>query len=153
MPLMPFEPYRAVVRTAGVPRLFVVGFLARAPVIAMSVVLTLHVVLSLHLDYARAGLIATVLTVSAAVGSPWRGRAIDRLGLRRALLPSIVLGGGIWLIAPFVGYEALLVIAAIGGVFGLPAFSVIRLARRWPSLRRSDERPWPWIRSASNWPS
>ncbi len=128
MPLMPFEPYRAVVRTAGVPRLFVVGFLARAPVIAMSVVLTLHVVLSLHLDYARAGLIATVLTVSAAVGSPWRGRAIDRLGLRRALLPSIVLGGGIWLIAPFVGYEALLVIAAIGGVFGLPAFSVIRLA-------------------------
>ena len=44
------------------------------------------------------------------------------------MLPSIVLGGGIWLIAPFVGYEALLVIAAIGGVFGLPAFSVIRLA-------------------------
>ena len=70
MPLMPLEPYRAVVRTAGVPRLFVVGFLARAPVIAMSVVLTLHVVLSLHLDYARAGLIATVLTVSAASAAP-----------------------------------------------------------------------------------
>jgi MFS family permease len=128
MPSMPVQPYRAVLRAPGVPRLFVVGFLARGPVIAMSVVLTLHVVLSLHLDYARAGLVATVLTVSTAIGSPWRGRAIDRLGLRRALLPSIVLGGGIWLLAPFVGYAALLGLAAVGGVFGLPAFAVIRQA-------------------------
>jgi MFS family permease len=53
---------------------------------------------------------------------------IDRLGLRRALLPSIVIGGGTWLVAPWVGYPALLALAVIGGVFGLPSFAVIRQA-------------------------
>ncbi len=104
------------------------GFIARGPVIAVSTVLTLHVVLTLHLDFARAGLLVTALTVSTAVGAPWRGRAVDRLGLRRALLPAIVLGGGVWLVAPFLPYPGLVVAAVVGGVFGLPAFAVIRQA-------------------------
>ena len=29
-------------------------------------------------------------TVGSAFGAPWRGRAVDRLGLRRALIPSLV---------------------------------------------------------------
>jgi MFS family permease len=103
---MPLERYRAVLRAPGVPGLLVVGFLARGPVIAVSAVLTLHVVLTLHLDYASAGLAATVLTAAAALGAPWRGRAIDRVGLRRALVPSIV----------------------VGGVFSLPSFAVVRQA-------------------------
>jgi predicted MFS family arabinose efflux permease len=125
---MPLERYRAVLRAPGVPGLLVVGFLARGPVIAVSAVLTLHVVLTLHLDYASAGLAATVLTAAAALGAPWRGRAIDRVGLRRALVPSIVVGGGVWLIAPWFGYPVLLVLALVGGVFSLPSFAVVRQA-------------------------
>ena len=125
---MPLERYRAVLRAPGVLGLLFVGFVARGPVIAVSAVLTLHVVLSLHLNYARAGLVATALTLATAVGAPWRGRVIDRLGLRRALLPSIVIGGGTWLVAPFVGYSGLIALAVVGGIFGLPSFAVIRQA-------------------------
>jgi MFS family permease len=125
---VPLQRYREVLRAPGVLGLLFVGFIARGPVIAVSTVLTLHVVLTLHLDFARAGLLVTALTVSTAVGAPWRGRAVDRLGLRRALLPAIVLGGGVWLVAPFLPYPGLLVAAVVGGVFGLPAFAVIRQA-------------------------
>ena len=125
---MPLDRYRAVLRAPGVLGLLFVGFIARGPVIAVSAVLTLHVVLSLHMSFASAGLLVTTLTVSTAVGAPWRGRAVDRLGLRRALLPAIVLGGGVWLVAPFLTYPGLLLAAVVGGVFGLPAFAVIRQA-------------------------
>ena len=101
---MPVDRYREVLRAPGVLGLLFVGFVARGPVIAVSAVLTLHVVLTLHLDYAHAGFVVTALTVATAAGAPWRGRVIDRLGLRRALLPSIVVGGGTWLVAPFVSY-------------------------------------------------
>jgi MFS family permease len=125
---MPLERYRAVLRAPGVLGLLFVGFVARGPVIAVSAVLTLHVVLTLHMDYVDAGLVATALTVATAAGAPWRGRVIDRLGLRRALLPSIVIGGGTWLVAPFVNYTGLLALAVVGGIFGLPSFAVIRQA-------------------------
>jgi MFS family permease len=125
---MPLERYRAVLRAPGVRRLLIVGFLARSPVIAVSAALTLHVVLTLHRDYASAGLAATALTFASAVGSPWRGRAIDRLGLRRALLPAVVIGGGTWLLAPFASYPQLLVLSVVGGLFGLPSFAVVRQA-------------------------
>jgi predicted MFS family arabinose efflux permease len=108
--------------------LLFVGFIARGPVIAVSAVLTLHVVLTLQMNFASAGLVVTALTVSTAIGAPWRGRAIDRLGLRRALVPAIVLGGGTWLAAPFLNYPGLLVASVVGGIFGLPAFAVIRQA-------------------------
>jgi MFS family permease len=125
---MPLDRYRAVLRAPGVLGLLFVGFIARGPVIAVSAVLTLHVVLTLHLDYVHAGLVATALTFATAAGAPWRGRVIDRLGLRRALLPAIVIGGGTWLVAPFVSYVGLLALAVLGGVFGLPSFAVIRQA-------------------------
>jgi predicted MFS family arabinose efflux permease len=137
---MPLERYRAVLRAPGVPGLLVVGFLSRGPVIAVSAVLTLHTVLTLHRDYASAGLAATALTAATAVGAPWRGRVVDQHGLRRALLPSIVIGGGTWLVAPWVGYLPLLGLAVVGGVFGLPSFAVIRQALSvavGPDQRRS----------------
>ncbi|MFL6099113.1 MAG: MFS transporter [Actinomycetales bacterium] len=125
---MPLERYRAVLRAPGVPGLLVVGFLSRGPVIAVSAVLTLHTVLTLHRDYVSAGLAATALTAATAAGAPWRGRVVDRKGLRRALVPSIVIGGGTWLVAPWVGYPGLLALAVVGGVFGLPSFAVVRQA-------------------------
>jgi predicted MFS family arabinose efflux permease len=123
---MSLAPYRRVLAHPGVLRLLVFAALARVPATAAGVVLTLHVVTTLHLGYAAAGLVATAATVGMAVGSPWRGRAVDRLGLRRALVPSIVAEAAVWGSAPFVPYRVLLVVAFAGGVLGLPIFTVAR---------------------------
>jgi MFS family permease len=123
---MSLAPYRRVLARPGVVRLLVFAALARVPATAAGVVLTLHVVTTLRLGYAAAGLVATAATVGMAVGSPWRGRAVDRLGLRRALMPSIVAEAAVWGSAPFVPYHVLLVVAFAGGVLGLPIFTVAR---------------------------
>ena len=123
---MRLAPYRRVLGVAGVPRLLVFGVLARVPQTAAGVVLTLHVVNSLGRGWAAAGLVGTASTVGMAVGSPWRGRAVDRHGLRRALVPSVVGSAAVWGVAPFVGYRALLVLAVVGGVLSLPIFTVMR---------------------------
>jgi predicted MFS family arabinose efflux permease len=123
---MSLAPYRRVLARPGVLRLIVFAALARVPATAAGVVLTLHVVTTLRLGYAAAGLVATAATVGMALGSPWRGRAVDRLGLRRALVPSIVAEAAVWGSAPFVPYRVLLVVAFTGGVLGLPIFTVAR---------------------------
>jgi predicted MFS family arabinose efflux permease len=123
---MSLAPYRRVLARPGVLRLLVFAALARVPATAAGVVLTLHVVTTLRLGYAAAGLVATAATVGMALGSPWRGRAVDRLGLRRALVPSIVAEAAVWGSAPFVPYRVLLVVAFAGGVLGLPIFTVAR---------------------------
>jgi predicted MFS family arabinose efflux permease len=119
-------PYRDVLALPGVLRLLVFGVLARVPQTASGVVLALHVVGPLHRGWAAAGLVGTAVTVGMAVGSPWRGRAVDRSGLRRALAPSVVAEAAVWSSAPFVGYHGLLVIALAGGLLGLPIFTVMR---------------------------
>src|SRR4051812_44991810 len=123
---MSLAPYRRVLARPGVLRLIVFAALARVPATAAGVVLTLHVVMTLGLGYAAAGLVATAATVGMALGSPWRGRAVDRLGLRRALVPSIVAEAAVWGSAPVVPYRVLLVVAFAGGVLGLPIFTVTR---------------------------
>ncbi len=123
---MSMAPYRSVLSLPGVLRLILFGVLARVPMTAAGVVLTLHVVSSLGLGYAAAGLVATAATAGMAIGAPWRGRAVDRVGLRRALLPSVIAEAAVWSTAPFVSYQALLVVAFVGGVLGLPIFTVTR---------------------------
>jgi predicted MFS family arabinose efflux permease len=104
------------------------GLLVRIPIFAGGVVLTLHVVQTLGLSYGRAGLVAAGATVCVTVSGPWRGRLLDRLGLRRVVLPSIVVNAVCWSIAPFVGYWSLLALAALAGLFVVPTFSIIRQA-------------------------
>ncbi len=123
---MSLTPYRRVLARPGVASLLLLTALARVPATAAGVVLTLHVVTALGLGYAAAGLVATASTVGMALGAPWRGRAVDRLGLRRALVPSIIAEALVWGTAPFVGYHLLLVVAFVGGVLGLPVFTVAR---------------------------
>lgn len=123
---MPLAPYGRLLRLPGVLPLVLVAFVARIPHAMTGVVLTLHVVGPLGLGYARAGLVAAAMTVGVAIGSPWRGRRVDRLGLRRALLPSVLVESAVWLVAPRLGYEALLVAAVVAGVFLVPVFSVVR---------------------------
>lgn len=123
---MSLAPYGRLLRLPGVLPLVLVSFVARIPHAMTGVVLTLHVVGPLGLGYARAGLVAAAMTVGVAIGSPWRGRRVDRLGLRRALLPSVLVESAVWLVAPRLGYEALLVAAVVAGVFLVPVFSVVR---------------------------
>ncbi|MBG6223927.1 MFS family permease [Arthrobacter sp. CAN_A2] len=125
---MNFAVYRDLLRIRSVRRLLLVGMIARFPHSAAGVLLTLHVVQTLDRGYAEAGAVAAVVTIGIAVGAPWRGRRIDSAGLRRALIPSVIAEAAIWSVAPHLSYQWLLVAALVGGLFTLPAFSVIRQA-------------------------
>ena len=123
---MNFSAYGELLRVAPIRRLLLVGMIARFPHSAAGVLLTLHVVMTMDMGYAKAGAVAAVVTVGIAFGAPWRGRRVDNVGLRRALIPSVISEAVIWSIAPHASYEWLLVLALIGGVFTLPVFSVVR---------------------------
>jgi MFS family permease len=120
--------YRRLLTRAALRRALVLGFLVRMPIFAGGVVLTLHVVTALHRSYAAAGLVSAPATLAIAVSGPWRGRLLDQVGLRRVVVPSIVVGAACWSVAPFVGYWWLLGLAALAGLFVIPTFSVIRQA-------------------------
>jgi len=119
-------PYRRVLAVPGLARLLLVATLARVPTTAAGIVLTLHVVEHIDRGYGAAGAATAAVTVGMAIGGPWRGRAVDRLGVRRALLPSIVVEGGFWAVAPTLGYATLLPGAVLVGLFALPAFGLTR---------------------------
>jgi len=120
------SPYSALFALPGVARLFAIAFVARLPQAMTGVVLTLHVVRTLHRGYGEAGLVTAVMTVGMAIGAPWRGRLVDRLGLRRAVAPSVVVASLVWFTAPHLPYQALLVAVFVGGAYAVPAFSVTR---------------------------
>jgi predicted MFS family arabinose efflux permease len=97
-------------------------------VFASGVLLTVHVVTTLGRSYAAAGVLAAAATVAVAVSGPWRGRLLDRFGLRRVVGPSVAVALVCWSIAPFVGYGPLLVLAVVAGLFVIPTFSITRQA-------------------------
>jgi MFS family permease len=121
-------PYRHVLAVPGISRLLLVATLARVPHTAAGVVLTLHVVTALGLGYGAAGLATAAYTVGAALGGPWRGRVVDRYGVRAALWPSIVVEGAFWSASPWLPYELVLPGAVVAGMFALPVFSLTRQA-------------------------
>ena len=135
---MSLAPYRRILALPGVARLLLFAVLARVPATASGVVLTLHVVTGLHRGYAAAGAVSAAGTVAMGLGGPWRGRAIDRLGLRRSLAPSVVVGTAAWAASPFVPYAGLVALTAVGGLLYLPVFSVVRqsLAALVPAPQR-----------------
>lgn len=125
---MPFDPYRRVLAVPALRQAVVLGMLVRIPLFASGVLLTLHVVQTLHRDYGAAGLVTAAATLCIAVSGPWRGRLLDSKGLRRVVLPSVVVTAVCWSIAPFVGYLPLLLLASLAGLFAVPTFSIIRQA-------------------------
>jgi MFS family permease len=122
------EAYRQVLRRRAVRRVLALSLVIRVPLWAGNVILTLHVVTHLHRSYGQAGLLAAVATIALAISAPWRGRLLDRLGLRRAVLPSLVVLAACWSVAPFVGYWPLLGLAGLAGLFVVPSFSIVRQA-------------------------
>ncbi|MGZ4627825.1 MFS transporter [Oryzihumus sp.] len=125
---MPFAPYRRVLSVPAARAALLLGLFLRIPMFAGGVVLTLHIVQTLHRGYAEAGVVSALATVCIAISGPWRGRLLDRIGLRRTVLPSIIVTALVWSVAPFVGYLPLLLLAIPAGLFVTPTFSILRQA-------------------------
>lgn len=121
-------PYQRALAHRGLRTALVLGVLVRAPIFAGGILLTIHVVTTLGRSYASAGLLTAVATVAIAVSGPWRGKLLDRFGLRRVVAPSVVIAGICWSIAPFVGYWPLMALALLAGLFVIPTFSITRQA-------------------------
>jgi predicted MFS family arabinose efflux permease len=121
-------PYRRVLTIRAARQAILLGILVRVPLFAGNVVLTFHVVSSLHRSYAQAGIVTAVVTGCIAISGPWRGRLLDRHGLRRVVLPSVVVTAVCWSIAPFAGYWVLFGSAGLAALFAVPTFSIIRQA-------------------------
>ncbi|GAA3536918.1 MFS transporter [Aeromicrobium flavum] len=120
--------YAQVLRAPGTIPLYLAAFLARIPMMALPLVLTLLVVEGLDGSYAEAGLAAAAETVGAAIGAPWRGRLIDRLGVRRAMLPSIAALFVVYPLAVMATYAWLLPLAFVAGLFLAPVHSIVRVS-------------------------
>lgn len=120
--------YRDVLALPAIRTAILVGFLARLPFFGAGVVVTLHVVRSLERSYADAGVASAVLVLAVAVSGPWRGRLLDRYGLRRVLIPSIVVQSGYAVIAPFLEFRPFLVAQAVAGLFFIPVQAILRQA-------------------------
>jgi MFS family permease len=121
-----FALYKELLAIRPIRRLLTVGMIARIPHSAAGVLLTLHIVLTLGEGYAAAGTAAAVMTIGIALGAPWRGRRVDTVGLRKALIPSVVSETVIWSVVPHVSYEWVLALVFVGGLLTLPIFSVVR---------------------------
>lgn len=123
-----FAAYREVLRVPGMAALYLVGVLARLPHVGGGLALTLYVTEGLGRGYFEAGLVTAALTVGIAFGSPWRGRLVDRHGLRRALVPSILAMPVLWTAAAFSPYLVLIPVALLAGALAVPVFTVVRQA-------------------------
>jgi MFS family permease len=127
-PTVSLKPYRRVLAVPGVRTLLLVGILARVPATALGITLTLHVTKAMGLSWAQAGLVTAAYTIGAAVGQPLTGRLLDRRGLRLTMLLTTLVQIVVWTLAPHLSYGALLFASVIGGLFGPPIFSVVRLS-------------------------
>ena len=123
---MDLGAYRPVLANRDTRGALLLGFFIRVPMWAGAVILTLHVVSSLGRSYGEAGLVTAASTIAVAVSGPWRGRLLDRIGLRRTVGPSLVVQVVCWSIAPWVGYAPLIGFAALAGLFVVPTFSILR---------------------------
>jgi len=123
-----FSGYAQLWADRSVRTLFIAAFFARIPMMAAPLVFTLYVVDDLDGTYAQAGVVAAATTLGAAIGSPWRGRLIDRLGLRRAIVPSIIAVGLLYPLATLTTYVWLIPVSVLMGLFLIPVFSIVRLS-------------------------
>jgi MFS family permease len=121
-----FSTYADFARNPVVRRILVLGLLIRIPLWAAGVVLTLHVVTHLDRSYTEAGLVEMVLCIALAISGPWRGRRLDRVGLRATVAPSLVVLAVTWTFAPWVGYWELIGFVGLAGLFVVPTFSIVR---------------------------
>jgi MFS family permease len=124
-----FSGYAQLWADRRVRTLLIAAFFARIPAMTAPLVLTLFVVRELDASYLQAGVVAAASTVGAGLGAPWRGRLIDRLGMRRAIIPSIVAVALLYPLAAITTSPLVLAPIAFGmGLFLIPIFSIVRLS-------------------------
>lgn len=123
---MGFATYADVLRNPIARRILLLGMGVRAPMFAWNVAITLHVVTSLHRSYADAGIVAAVEAVTLGISGPWRGRLLDKYGIRRSTAPSIIVQFVVWSVTPWMGFWWLVVGAGVAGLFTVPSFSIVR---------------------------
>ncbi len=128
MTVLSTVPYRRALASRPLRTALILGVLVRMPIFAVGVLVTVHVVTTLKGSYAQAGAVAAVATIAVAVSGPWRGRLLDRVGLRKVVAPSTAVALVCWSIAPFVGYLWLMVFVAIAQLFVIPSFPITRQA-------------------------
>jgi predicted MFS family arabinose efflux permease len=128
VPSVSLEPYRRALASRRLRTALLLGLMVRAPVFAGGVLLTVHTVTTLGGSYSAAGVLVAVVTAATAVSGPWRGRLLDRLGLRRVVPPLLLVTATCWTIAPWVGYRGLLALALVASVLVIPSMPIIRQA-------------------------
>ena len=128
VPSVSLEPYRRALASRRLRTALLLGLMVRAPVFAGGVLLTVHTVTTLGGSYSAAGVLVAVVTAATAVSGPWRGRLLDRLGLRRVVPPLLLVTATCWTIAPWVGYRGLLALALVASVLVIPSVPIIRQA-------------------------
>ncbi|NKG22544.1 MFS transporter [Paeniglutamicibacter terrestris] len=125
---MKFGRYGQLLRQPGITPLLLIGMVARLPHASVGMLLLLHLVNELDRDWGSAGLVVAVMTIGIALGAPWRGHVVDLYGLRRALIPSIIVEAVVWSIVPHVSFYWIMPLVFVAGLFSLPVFSVVRTA-------------------------
>lgn len=120
--------YWQILRQPQIASLLVIGMVARLPHSALGMLLLLHLVTNLDQSWVSAGLVTALMTIGIAIGAPWRGARVDMWGLRRALIPSVIVETAVWCTVPHVPLVWIYPLAFIGGLFALPVFSVVRTA-------------------------
>lgn len=121
-----FGKYADLMRIPDVRKVVLLGLLIRIPLWAANIALVLHVVGTLHRSYVDAGLISATASIALAISGPWRGRRLDRAGLRATVGPALVVVALCWSVAPWVGFWPLLGLVAVAGLFVVPSFSIVR---------------------------
>lgn len=118
--------YREVLAIREVWTTILLSALTRLPIFGLTMLITLHVVETLGMSYRLAGAVTTFVTISSMISAPWRGSMTDRRGLRRTMIPSIVVMTAVYVVAPWLGYYPLLVIMAIGYLWNYPIYTIPR---------------------------
>lgn len=120
--------YREVLSIGTIRTAILVGFFARLPTFGAGVIVTLHVVRTMERSYTEAGIASAVLVLAIAVAGPWRGRLLDRFGLRRVLVPSIIIMALYAMVVPFLDFVPFLLAQGVAGLFFIPIQAILRQA-------------------------
>ncbi|GAE72299.1 membrane protein [Cutibacterium acnes JCM 18916] len=129
--------YRDVIAIREVWTTLLLAALIRIPIFSLGIVMSVHVVSSLHLDYVRAGAVTTVVTVATMISGPWRGSMVDRRGLRRTMLPSLITTTIAWGLCPWLGTSLFSCCARSAGC-GITPSSPSRVRSLWRLCLRHD---------------
>jgi MFS family permease len=134
--------YSAVLRAEHVRALLIAATLARMPIgiHGLAIVLFLRAQTG---SYAIAGAVAAAFSLGAALSGPVQGRAIDRLGQRRVIVPMISLHTAALLALLGLGVSGapagLLVVSGLAAGGALPPLSSI-MRTLWPRLLDDREQ-------------